>query len=72
MSNKLGARKKQLQGKMRDGWNYLYSEAIEGDFYGILKEEGLNTARNIDGSYYDAEAQKLWLAYLATQAKNND
>lgn len=45
--------------------DFLADVLIEPEFYAILKEEGLPTARRADGSYWDKEAQAEWEKYKA-------
>lgn len=37
---------------------------IEPEFYAILKEDGLPTARKPDGSYWDAKSQEAWEEWM--------
>ena len=63
MNCKLGKKSKKELGLMPDGYDYHSDELIDPDFYGILKEEGLDSARKLDGSYWNKETQMLWENY---------
>ena len=45
---------------MLEGEDAMQSVLIEPEFYAILKEAGLPTARKPDGSYWDVESQAEW------------
>lgn len=63
---KYGAKKKIEMGIMPEGFDY--GGIIEPDFYGILKEEGLPTARKKNGDYWDKESQNKYDEYRNKQA----
>lgn len=42
----------------------MYGVLIEPNFYSVLKEHGLPSARYASGKYKDETAQTAWIAYL--------
>ena len=48
----------------------MYGVLIDPEFYGILKEEGHDTSRRADGTYWDEYAQRLWIAYQESKSKS--
>lgn len=56
---------------MKKGCDYLLCELIDPDFYLVLKERGLGTARRPDGSYWDNDSQELWEEICYKNQKGN-
>lgn len=50
----------------------LPEEQIVPEFYAILKDRGLATARKEDGNYYDRESQHTWLVYQQGKATTKE
>ena len=48
----------------------MFGVLIEHEFYVILKEEGHSTSRRADGTYWDKDAQSLWVAYQEAKGKS--
>ena len=70
MCNKLGSKKRHSLGIFRQGEDAMSGTLIDPDFYSILKENGLPTARKSDGSYWDNEAQYMWDSFKSSTSGN--